>query len=95
MTFSYGQAPQQAAPGSQYGASQRSSRNYRDQSRAQSIPSSAVYGSFPRGPYGGPQQMAPLQTALPPYDYPIHPASAGPYAYAEPVPLIHLVTLQL
>jgi la-related protein 1 len=99
MTFSYGQSHQQAAQGSQYGGSQRTSRNYRDQPRAQSIPNSAVYGSFPHGPYGGPQQIAPLQTALPPYDYPVHPASAGSYAYTEaytePVPLIHLVTLQL
>ena len=93
-TYSHAQQQPQGSP---YGSGQPQPRHYRNGSRSQSIPGSAVYGQFPRGGLNAPQQIAPIQTAIgPAYDYPMQTMSAMPFANAsDSYNLVTMVALQL
>ncbi|KAI9891814.1 MAG: hypothetical protein M1814_002379 [Vezdaea aestivalis] len=91
--FQYGQsAPAPAVP---YPASQRNSRNPRDPTRSSTLPQSATFGQFPRDMYPPQPGMPPLQTALEPYNYRMHPASAGPPQHVVDVQMINMTAQQL
>lgn len=83
-----------------YSGPQQQPRNFRSNSRSQSVAHSTPYGRFPNGPHAGPPHLANLQTDLA-NNYGFQPGNQGimsavPYnPYMDPVSLASMVKTQM